>query len=176
MIARRTSLLTSLLVVPVFLLVGCGESPDTAPADAAPSDAPTRSIVDVAVAAGQFSTLVNAVEAAGLTETLRNDGPFTVFAPTDGAFSALPEAVVDELMADPDALAQILLYHVVPGEYTLAELRGMTELETVQGGVLQIEEGPRGLTIGGSNTLTADIRADNGIIHVITEVLIPGGT
>jgi uncharacterized surface protein with fasciclin (FAS1) repeats len=175
MITSRTSLLTALLVVPAVLLVGCGEGPDAPPPDAAPAEGPPRSIVDVAVAAGQFSALVNAVEAAGLTETLRNDGPFTVFAPTDGAFSALPEAVVDELMADPDALAEILLYHVVPGEYTLADLRDLTELETVQGGVLRIEDGPRGLTIDGANTLTADIRADNGIIHVMTQVLTPGG-
>lgn len=162
---------TPLLLLPGLLLVACGDPPP--PETVADDEAPARSIVQVAQAAGQFSALLQAVEAAGLTETLQDEGPFTVFAPTDGAFASLPDEVVDELMGDPDALAEILLYHVVPGEYTVADLRGLDELESAQGAVLTLEDGPRGLTVQGVNMLTTDIRADNGIIHVVTAILSP---
>jgi uncharacterized surface protein with fasciclin (FAS1) repeats len=160
----------------VFLLSGCGESPETSPRDTASNadGARQNTIVDVAAVAGQFSTLLTAVEAAGLTETLRDDGPFTVFAPTDGAFAELPDGLVDELLEDPDALAQILLYHVVPGEYTVRDLREISELETVEGSMLRIDDQARGLTVNGATMLTSDIRAANGIVHVLTTVLVPG--
>jgi len=157
-----------------LILAGCGDAPEGEEPPAR-SQAPSSSIVEVAQVAGQFSTLLRAAEAAGLAQTLHEDGPFTVFAPTDGAFAGLPEGLLDELMDDPDALAEILLYHVVSGEYRLEELRGMSELETLQGGVLSLEDGPQGLRIDGSNTLTTNVGARNGLIHVITEVLTPGG-
>jgi uncharacterized surface protein with fasciclin (FAS1) repeats len=129
--------------------------------------------VEVAQVAGQFSNLLRAATAAGLAETLANDGPFTVFAPTDGAFADLPEGTLEGLLEDTDALGQILLYHVVPGTYTVAELREQTELETVQGQLLRIASTADGLTVNGTYLLTADIRASNGMVHVITSVLTP---
>lgn len=160
----------------VVLPSACGEAPDRPPAADAPSAgvADRGSIVDVAVAAGQFSSLVRAVEAAGLTETLETDGPFTVFAPTDGAFANLPDGALEGLLEDPEALSQVLLYHVVPGELMVRDLREASELETAQGEHLQVEMTPQGITIDGTYLLTSDIRASNGIIHVITSVLLPG--
>ncbi len=155
----------------VLLLSACGDPDAAPPADAEPAQ--QNSIVDVARAAGQFSDLLRAVEAAGLTQTLEEEGPFTVFAPTDGAFAGLPDGVLEELMEDPDALADILLYHVVPGEYTEAELRELSSLETAQGGSLDLSVTREGLLIDGANILTANVGAANGIIHVITSVLTP---
>lgn len=153
----------------------CADAPEgTGTADARTADAPApTSIVDVAVAAGQFSLLLRAVDAAGLTETLHTDGPFTVFAPTDGAFASLPEGALDGLLADPDALSRVLLYHVVPGELTLRELRERAELETAQGEQLRVELTRQGITINDTYLLTSDIRASNGVIHVVTSVLLP---
>jgi transforming growth factor-beta-induced protein len=157
------------------LAAACGEAEEGPRADAPRSAPPPaqNSIVEVAQAAGQFSALLQAVEAAGLTETLQEGGPFTVFAPTDGAFSNLPEGAMEELLDNPEALADILLYHVVSGEYTLAELRDLSRLETVQGEALEISSTRQGLLIGGASILTADVRAANGIIHVMTQVLLP---
>jgi uncharacterized surface protein with fasciclin (FAS1) repeats len=159
-----------------FSLLACGESQEGARSEAPSSGTPEarNSIVEIARVAGQFSTLLTAVEAAGLTETLQNDGPFTVFAPTDGAFANLPDGVVESLLADPEALAQILLYHVVPGALTVRELRDMAGVETAQGDDLTLEVTPQGLTINGAYLLTENIRASNGIVHVITSVLVPG--
>lgn len=154
-------------------LAACGNDAEPRPADDRP-DRPAASIVEVAQVAGQFSALLRAAEAAGLAETLAQDGPFTVFAPTDGAFANLPEGTMDELLQDPDALANILLYHVVPGTYTVADLREESELESAQGQTLRLETTREGLTINGTYMLTSDVRASNGIIHVITRVLIPG--
>jgi len=155
-----------------LLVTACADQPEAAPAADAP--AARGSIVDIAVAAGQFSALVRAVDAAGLVETLDTGGPFTVFAPTDGAFANLPDGALEDLMEDPEALSQILLYHVVPGELTNRDLRELSELETAQGEHLRIEMTPQGITINGTYLLTSDIRASNGVIHVITSVLLPG--
>jgi len=155
-----------------LLVAACADQPERPPAADAPAD--RGSIVDVAVAAGQFSALVRAVEAAGLVETLDTDGPFTVFAPTDGAFANLPDGALEELMEDPESLSQVLLYHVVPGELMIRDLREVSELETAQGERLQVEVTPQGITINGTYLLTSDIRASNGVIHVITSVLLPG--
>lgn len=157
----------------VVLAVGAGCSETS---EAAPDRTEQRSlgnIVEVAQAAGQFSTLIAAAQAAGLAETLANDGPFTVFAPTDGAFRGLPEGTVEGLLSDPDALTQILLYHVVPGTLKVADLRQVSELETVQGSTLAVEQTPQGITINGTYMLTADVTASNGMVHVITGVLVP---
>jgi uncharacterized surface protein with fasciclin (FAS1) repeats len=129
-------------------------------------------IVDTAIAAGNFETLVAAVQAAGLVETLKGEGPFTVFAPTDAAFAALPEGTVEGLLEDTETLTAILTYHVVPGAVMSTDLSDGMEAETVQGGTVMIgTEG--GVTVDGANVVTADIEASNGVIHVIDSVIMP---
>ncbi len=143
-----------------------------APAEeAAPAD-----IVDTAVAAGSFNTLVAAVQAAGLVETLKGEGPFTVFAPTDEAFAALPEGTVDGLLADPEgALTDVLLYHVVPGKVMAADVVGLSgqEVATVGGGMLLVIIEGETVMIGDATVVTADVEASNGVIHIIDSVLVP---
>lgn len=173
----RNGVLRSAFLVPGMVLLGtaCGDAPEASPRDGtrgAPSQ-PRHSIVEVAQVAGQFSTLLAAVDAAGLTETLEGDGPFTVFAPTDGAFANLPEGALESLLDDPEALSRILLHHVLSGRLTTGEIRERSELETVQGGTLRVDSTPRGVTIDDTYLLTADVPASNGIIHVITSVLLP---
>ena len=129
-------------------------------------------IVDTAVAAGTFTTLVAAVEAAGLVDTLKGEGPFTVFAPTDEAFAALPEGTVEGLLADPEALAAILTYHVVSGAVMSTDLTDGMTATTVNGADITIgTEG--GVTVNDANVVTADIVASNGVIHVIDAVILP---
>lgn len=131
-----------------------------------------RDIIDMASEAGTFTTLVAAFEAAGLVETLKGEGPFTVFAPTDDAFAALPEGTVEGLLADPEALSAILTYHVVPGKFTFDELSNGITATTVNGADVTIgTEG--GMTINGANVITANIETRNGIIHVIDSVILP---
>jgi uncharacterized surface protein with fasciclin (FAS1) repeats len=140
-------------------------------------------IVDTAVSAGSFETLVTAVQAAGLEETLRGDGPFTVFAPTDDAFAALPAGTLDTLLGDPEGdLAGILTYHVVSGEVLAADVGGLAgqSLTTVNGATFTVNVGGDGsvtLTDGAGNEVTVvqtDIRTSNGVIHVLDGVLLPG--
>ena len=132
-------------------------------------------IVDTAVNAGSFTTLVAAVQAAGLEETLRGEGPFTVFAPTDEAFAALPEGTLDALLLpeNKDKLTGILTYHVVAGKTKSKELAGKTlTVATVNGAELAID-GTDGVTVGGASVVNADVWASNGVIHVIDAVLLP---
>jgi uncharacterized surface protein with fasciclin (FAS1) repeats len=144
----------------------------TTSALAAPAFAQEADIVDTAIAAGNFTTLVAAVEAAGLVETLKGEGPFTVFAPTDEAFAALPEGTVEGLLADPEALAAILTYHVVPGAVMSTDLSDGMTATTVNGADITIgTEG--GVTVNDANVVTADIEASNGVIHVIDAVILP---
>lgn len=139
-------------------------------------------IVDTAVAAGSFSTLVTAVQAADLEDTLRSDGPFTVFAPTDAAFQALPAGTLDALLADPQgALAPILTYHVVSGEVMAADVAGLDgqAVTTVNGATftVNVDGGSVSLTDGAGNRVNVvqtDVEASNGVIHVIDGVLLPG--
>lgn len=139
---------------------------------AAFADGHTMDIMDTAAANGSFTTLVAAIEAAGLTETLKGDGPFTVFAPTDEAFAALPEGTVEGLLADPEALAAILSYHVVAGKVMSTDLSDGMVVTTVNGADITIStEG--GVTVNAANVVTADVEASNGVIHVIDTVLIP---
>ena len=129
-------------------------------------------IVDTAVAAGSFDTLVAAVQAAGLVDTLKGDGPFTVFAPTDEAFAKLPEGTVEALLADPEKLAQILTYHVVPGKLMAADVVSSDSLKTAQGGKLKVDTS-NGARIGNAAIIQTDIATSNGVIHVIDTVLLP---
>ena len=129
-------------------------------------------IVDTAVAAGSFDTLVAAVQAAGLAETLKGDGPFTVFAPTDDAFAKLPEGTVEALLDDPEQLSAILTYHVVAGKLMAADVVAADSLQTVQGGELDVDTSD-GARIGGAAIVQTDITTSNGVIHVIDTVLLP---
>ena len=138
------------------------------------ADGHSKDIVDTAVEAGSFTTLVAAVEAAGLVDTLKGEGPFTVFAPTDDAFAALPEGTVAELLKpeNKDKLTAILTYHVVPGKVMSGDLTNNMMADTAQGGQVTImTEG--GVTVDGANVVTADIEASNGVIHVIDAVIMP---
>jgi len=140
----------------------------------APAMAGGKDIVDTAVGAGSFTTLVAAVQAAGLVETLKGDGPFTVFAPTDEAFAALPEGTVADLLKpeNKDKLTAVLTYHVVPGKVMSTDLSNNMMAATVQGGEVTImTEG--GVTVDGANVVQADIEATNGVIHVIDGVILP---
>ena len=132
----------------------------------------TADIVDTAVAAGDFTTLVTAVEAAGLVETLKGEGPFTVFAPTDAAFAALPEGTVESLLNDIPALTAILTYHVVPGKVMSGDLSDGMTATTVNGADLTFGT-TDGVTVNGATVIAADIEASNGVIHVIDAVILP---
>lgn len=135
---------------------------------------PSGDIVETADAAGSFTTLLAAAEAAGLVDTLKGDGPFTVFAPTDDAFNALPAGTVEGLLADPAALSEVLLYHVVAGEVLAADVVGLTSATTVQGSDIAIAVSGGGVVLNGSaNVVTTDVMATNGVIHVIDAVLLP---
>ncbi|MEL6523758.1 MAG: fasciclin domain-containing protein [Pseudomonadota bacterium] len=154
----------SLLTLAAALLVS---------ACAAPSRSPN--IVEVAQSAGQFDTLVAAVSAADLVETLSGPGPFTVFAPTDAAFAALPDGTLDSLLQPENKglLTSILTYHVVPGRITAADLTGQRlRVTTVNGATLHID-GRNGVRVNQSNVVSPDVAASNGIIHVIDRVLLP---
>ena len=136
--------------------------------------AQSADIVDTARSAGGFETLLTAVEAAGLTSTLKGEGPFTVFAPTDAAFAALPAGTVEELLKpeNRERLAGVLTYHVVPGKVMSSDLAEGMKAATVQGAEVTITlEG--GAKVNGANVTTADIPASNGVIHVIDQVILP---
>jgi uncharacterized surface protein with fasciclin (FAS1) repeats len=129
-------------------------------------------IVDVAVQAGKFNTLVQAVQAAGLVETLSGEGPFTVFAPTDEAFAQIPAETLQAVLADKEKLTAILTYHVVPGKLMAADVVRSTQLQTVQGQSITVStEG--GVRVDDANVVQTDIEADNGVIHVIDKVIMP---
>lgn len=132
-------------------------------------------IVDTAVSAGQFNTLVAAVEAADLVSTLKGDGPFTVFAPTDEAFAALPEGTVENLLKpeNKEQLIAVLTYHVVAGKIMSSDIAGTKAMvESVQGSELDVDA-TNGVTVDGATVVTADIETDNGVIHVIDRVVLP---
>lgn len=137
------------------------------------SDMAKKDIVDTAVAAGSFTTLVAAVQAAGLVDTLKGEGPFTVFAPTDEAFGKIPAADLDALLADKEKLTQVLTYHVVPGKVMAADVVAMDSAETVQGSSIEIDAS-NGVMVDSANVVKTDIEASNGVIHVIDAVLMPG--
>ena len=139
------------------------------------AQAKSKDIVDTAASAGQFKTLVAAVQAAGLVDTLKGDGPFTVFAPTDEAFAKLPAGTVEDLLKpeNKDKLVAILTYHVVPGKIMSSDIAGKsTEVKTVQGDTLAVDA-TDGVKVDAANVVTADIGASNGVIHVIDTVVMP---
>ena len=131
-----------------------------------------KDIVDTAVAAGSFTTLVAAVKAAGLVDTLKSAGPFTVFAPTDDAFKKLPAGTVEKLLADPEALKKILLYHVVSGKVMAADVMKMKTAKTVNGANIRIKT-QGGVMVNNAKVAKTDIVCSNGVIHVIDTVIMP---
>ncbi|WP_342306161.1 fasciclin domain-containing protein [Methanolobus sp. ZRKC5] len=159
-------IIVALLVATTVLLSGCAEQPQAEEMD----------IVETAVAAGSFNTLVTALQATGLDETLSGEGPFTVFAPTDEAFDALPEGTLDSLLQDEEALTAILTYHVVAGEAMSTDLSDMMALETVQGEEVIVHITDGNVMVGDANVVQADIETSNGVIHVIDMVILPPST
>ncbi len=134
-----------------------------------------KDIVDTAIGAGQFNTLVAAVQAAGLVDTLKGDGPFTVFAPTDAAFAKLPEGTVENLLKpeNKDQLVAVLTYHVLPGKVMSGDIAGKKlDAETVQGSTVSIDA-MSGVMVDNATVVQADIAAKNGVIHVIDTVILP---
>jgi transforming growth factor-beta-induced protein len=170
-----------------FLLLVTACVPITAPAaapkaaitptsvpEAPAAEASTADIVDTAIAAGNFTTLVAAVEAAGLVDALKAEGPFTVFAPTDEAFSAIPKETLDALLADPTGdLTQILLYHVLEGKVMAADVTDGLEAATLQGAPVNFTVADGSVKINDATIVTTDIEASNGVIHVIDAVIMP---
>jgi len=181
---KRLTWLGAFLILSL-ILVACGatEEPTATPEpEMAPTEVPTEepmeeanSIVDIAVADGRFTTLVAAVQAAGLAEILSGEGPFTVFAPTDDAFAALPEGTVESLLEDPEgALKDILLYHVVNGVVKAEDVVGLSAAPTLQGEEISISVSDGKVFLNGNvQVVITDIVASNGVIHVIDAVLIP---
>ena len=149
----------------------------TAVGAAGPASAGTRAsnvdIVQTAVAAGQFTTLASLLQKAGLVDTLATGGPFTVFAPTDAAFAKVPKATLDALAADPAKLKAVLLYHVVPGRVTAADVAKLTSAKTAEGRSLAIKVANGSVFVDAAQVTTPDVEATNGVIHVIDSVLIP---
>ena len=189
--SRRLLKLLSFFLAGALVFVACGdddsESEDAATTEApaetteAPADTvaePTMDIVETASAAGDFTTLVAAVEAAGLVETLQGEGPYTVFAPTDDAFAAALEDLgltAEELLADTETLTSILTYHVVEGEVPAADVVTLDgeEVPTVNGATVEIGVDGETVTVNDATVIATDIFATNGVIHVIDSVLLP---
>ncbi len=157
----------STVVVAAGLFVGSTRIED------APEAEPTMNIVETAVSAGSFTTLVTAVKAAGLVETLSSPGPFTVFAPTDEAFSEIPQEKLDALLSDKEALTAVLTYHVVAGKVMAKDAMKLSSAETVNGQSVDIEVWDGKVMIDGAEVISADVEATNGVIHVINKVLLP---
>ena len=138
----------------------------------AATSAHAKDLVDTAVAAGEFKTLAAALDMAGLVDTLKGKGPFTVFAPTDAAFAKVPKADLDALLADKAKLTAVLTYHVVPGSVMAKDVKA-GKVKTVQGSELTLAKSSSGVTVDGAQVVKADIVADHGVIHVIDHVVIP---
>ncbi len=191
---QRIIIAAGMIVGLSIAAAGCSPAPmatSAAPAPASSSSAPSstpsmsasaagKDIVDTAVAAGGFTTLAKALTAADLVETLKGDGPFTVFAPTDEAFAALPKGALDKLVADKEKLTAVLTYHVISGEVMASQVTGMNgqKVKTVQGGeiTIKVADGKVSLTDAAGNTVNViktDVTASNGVIHVIDGVLMP---
>lgn len=159
----------------IALVAACANSTETSAPSSASATAGQKDIVDTAAGAGSFNTLVAAVQAADLVSTLKSPGPFTVFAPTDDAFAALPAGTVENLLKpeNKDQLVAILTYHVIAGEVMSSDIAGKKlEAPTVQGSNLAIDA-TAGVVVNDANVVAADVDATNGVIHVIDKVLLP---
>jgi uncharacterized surface protein with fasciclin (FAS1) repeats len=176
---KRTILLVASVLALALGIAACGGGDDettgsTAATEEKASAATEENVVAVAQQTPELSTLVKAVSAAGLVQTLEEPGPYTVFAPTNKAFEALG-GTLDTLLEPQNKaeLAEILTYHVVPGELTSSELSDGQKLKTVQGDTLEVRIAGGEVTVNGAKVVTPDVEASNGVVHVIDEVLIP---
>ncbi len=174
-VARQISLRSLRGLAGAFAMVVAGLAVNPAAHAGAHSGPKAADIVDTAVAAGSFNTLVAAVKAAGLVDALKGPGPLTVFAPTDAAFAKLPAGTVDDLLKpeNKEKLKGILLYHVVSGKVMSTDLKGTVKPATLEGSALTIVAGASGVTVNGANVTSADVAASNGVIHVIDAVVLP---
>jgi uncharacterized surface protein with fasciclin (FAS1) repeats len=163
----RVKKVTPLVLVMAMLAIS------VVPALAAPPAQATKDIVDTAIADGRFKTLVTAVQAAGLVDTLKGPGPYTVFAPTDDAFAKLPAGTVDALLKDTPKLKSILLYHVVSGKVMAADVVKLSSANTVEGKPVTIKVDGGKVFVNDAQVVIADVQASNGVIHVIDTVLLP---
>jgi len=165
------------LAAVAIVVSACSSAASPSPATPAPSPSPALGdIVATADAAGSFTTLLTAAKAAGLVETLQGAGPFTVFAPTDAAFAALPAGTLDSLLADPEALKKVLLYHVVSGKVTADQVVGLTSATSVEGSPITIAVKDGKVYLNDSaQVVTTDVMASNGVIHVLDKVILPPG-
>ena len=180
---KRFTMLFAVVMVAALALAACGpqSTPTPAPTKVPPTAVPpteapmAKDIVDTAVADGRFTTLVAAVQAAGLVDTLKGEGPFTVFAPTDDAFAKLPAGTIDELLKpeNKQKLTDILLYHVVAGKVMAADMTALTSAPTVLGKDVAIKVDMGNVYINEAKVIIADIETSNGVIHVIDSVLLP---
>jgi uncharacterized surface protein with fasciclin (FAS1) repeats len=172
---RMTFAILAMFVIGVILIAGCTQPTPPATATPTPTATPApKTVVDIAVEDGRFTTLVAAVKAANLVGTLNSAGPFTVFAPTDDAFNKLPPGTVAELLKEPEGqLKQILLYHVVSGSYNVDQLVQMKTVPTVQGATLSITEVNGTVMVNDAKIIIPDIKASNGLVQVIDGVLLP---
>lgn len=169
---KKTGIMITILSMVALLAMGCSDDDNNPVRSSTP--APTLDIVETAVAAGDFNTLVAAVQAAGLVDALKGDGPFTVFAPNDDAFSALPEGTIEALLADKETLTSILTYHVVPGAVKAEQVVTIDAAETLNGQSVTITLTSDGkVMIDNATVLVTDIVCSNGIIHVIDAVILP---
>jgi len=164
---KRIRAILALLVVGALAASALGVSASAA------RDEGNDTIVQTAIGAGQFTTLASLLEKAGLVDTLANGGPFTVFAPTDAAFAKVPKATLDALAANPAALRSVLLYHVVPGRVTAADVVKLDSAKTLDGRSVAIKVVDGKVLVDGAQVMTPDVMASNGVIHVIDSVLIP---
>jgi uncharacterized surface protein with fasciclin (FAS1) repeats len=153
----------SVVLITGLLLAGTGGS----------QAAPMQDIVDTAVAAGSFKTLVKAVQEAGLVQTLKGTGPFTVFAPTDEAFAKLPAGTVDKLLMDKEQLKAVLTYHVVAGRVLAADVMKMKSAKTLNGQEIAISMQGAAVMVDKARVIRTDIMATNGVVHVIDSVILP---
>jgi len=164
---KRIRAILALLVVGALAASALGVSASAAREEG------NDTIVQTAIGAGQFTTLASLLEKAGLVDTLANGGPFTVFAPTDAAFAKVPKATLDALAANPAALRSVLLYHVVPGRVTAADVVKLDSAKTLDGRSVAIKVVDGKVLVDGAQVMTPDVMASNGVIHVIDSVLIP---
>jgi PGF-CTERM protein len=155
----------------ILLLASSALASETVASTASTNE--TQNILETAIAAGNFSTLVEAVEAAGLADTLRGAGPFTVFAPTDEAFAKIPKEQLDALIGNRAALISVLNYHVVPGKVVSSDLANGMKLKTIEGQELTVNITDGSVMIDGAKVVQPDIMASNGVIHAIDSVMMP---
>ena len=163
--------MTTTRLIALVTVAACALAVTAAPAPARPTS--QQNIVQTAVAAGQFTTLVKLVKQAGLARTLQKPGPYTVFAPTDAAFRKVPKATLAALARDKAKLRAVLLYHVVAGKVTAAQAMKLHSAKTLEGSTVSIRVNGAKVIIGGATVVKPNVSASNGVIHVINKVLIP---